>query len=108
MPLNERATTRSWTLTPPGGGRGVQVFRFSVELSSRSRGRVSSASRSWQQRPWGGRMAAPDWAPPGIDPERPSAARMWDYLLGGAHNFAADRAVAEQAIAYMPQLPELA
>lgn len=49
-----------------------------------------------------------DWAPPGVDPERPSAARMWDYLLGGAHNFAADRAVAEQAVAYMPQLPELA
>jgi hypothetical protein len=53
-------------------------------------------------------MESPDWAPPGIDPERPSAARMWDFLLGGAHNFAADRAVAEQAVIYMPQLPELA
>jgi hypothetical protein len=33
---------------------------------------------------------------------------MWDFLLGGAHNFAADRAVIEQAVTYMPQLPELA
>jgi len=33
---------------------------------------------------------------------------MWDYLLGGAHNFAADRRVAQQAVTYMPQLPELA
>src|SRR5947209_17677394 len=53
-------------------------------------------------------MERPDWAPPDVDPERPSAARMWDYLLGGAHNFAADRRVAEQSIAFKPDLPELA
>jgi SAM-dependent methyltransferase len=52
-------------------------------------------------------MEWPDWAPPGVDTERPSVARMWDYLLGGAHNFAIDRQVAEQAIKIKPDIPEL-
>jgi hypothetical protein len=48
------------------------------------------------------------WTPPkGIDPNRPSPARVYDCYLGGTHNFAADRAVAAQAIAAMPQLPEI-
>jgi SAM-dependent methyltransferase len=38
-------------------------------------------------------------APPGLDPEVPSAARMYDYYLGGAANFAADRTAADQLIA---------
>lgn len=29
---------------------------------------------------------------PGVDPSRPSVARVYDYLLGGTDNFAADRA----------------
>ncbi len=53
-------------------------------------------------------MERPDWAPPEVDPERPSAARMWDYLLGGAHNFAPDRQVMDQSLAFKPDLPELA
>ncbi|OLE23513.1 MAG: hypothetical protein AUG44_22060 [Actinobacteria bacterium 13_1_20CM_3_71_11] len=48
------------------------------------------------------------WTPPkGIDPDRPSPARVYDCYLGGTHNFAADRAVAAQAVAAMPQLPEI-
>ncbi len=47
-------------------------------------------------------MESPSWAPPGIDTETPSAARVYDYMLGGSHNFAVDRAVAEQALAVMP------
>ena len=39
-------------------------------------------------------MDRPDWAPEGIDIERPSAARIYDYWLGGTHNFAIDREVA--------------
>src|SRR6266568_4420276 len=39
----------------------------------------------------------PDWVPETIDVEQPSAARIYDYLLGGSHNFAADRDVARQA-----------
>jgi hypothetical protein len=37
--------------------------------------------------------------PNGVDITRPSIARVYDYLLGGKDNFAADRAVAEKLIA---------
>jgi S-adenosyl methyltransferase len=47
-------------------------------------------------------MTTPDWLPPSVDAERPSAARIYDYLLGGAHNFAADRAVADRLISMEP------
>ena len=50
-------------------------------------------------------MQRPPWAPREIDLNRPSAARMYDYYLGGSHNFAIDRQVAEQAIAMWPDLP---
>jgi hypothetical protein len=43
----------------------------------------------------------------GFDPERPSPARIYDAFLGGTHNFASDRAVAEQAIALVPELPDI-
>jgi S-adenosyl methyltransferase len=33
-----------------------------------------------------------DQVPPGVDPAVPTAARIYDYLLGGQDNFAADRA----------------
>ncbi len=41
------------------------------------------------------------------DPERPSAARVYDYFLGGSHNFAVDREMARQAIEILPDLPQL-
>ncbi|GLW95744.1 SAM-dependent methyltransferase [Actinokineospora globicatena] len=37
-----------------------------------------------------------------IDPDRPHPARIYDYLLGGACNFAPDRAFAEQFLRVMP------
>jgi S-adenosyl methyltransferase len=37
--------------------------------------------------------------PPSVDVSAPNSARIYDYLLGGAHNFAADRKVADQAMA---------
>jgi hypothetical protein len=40
--------------------------------------------------------------PAGIDPNRPSAARIYDYLLGGTHNFAADRAVGDRVVELVP------
>ena len=49
-------------------------------------------------------MDRPDWAPTGIDLGRPSAARVYDYFLGGAHNFAVDRAAAEATAQVMPAL----
>ncbi|MEU4247164.1 SAM-dependent methyltransferase [Amycolatopsis sp. NPDC026612] len=49
-----------------------------------------------------------DWIPPGADLSRPSAARIYDYLLGGAHNLAADRAVAHKLEAIQPQVATVA
>jgi hypothetical protein len=43
-----------------------------------------------------------DWIVDGISQDRPNPARIYDYLLGGHHNFAADRAVAEQLIGTFP------
>lgn len=42
---------------------------------------------------------------PEVDPQRPSGARVYDYYLGGTHNFAADRQAAAVALAVMPELP---
>ncbi|GGU69187.1 SAM-dependent methyltransferase [Lentzea flava] len=52
-------------------------------------------------------MERPNWAPGDIDLERPSVARVYDYWLGGAHNFAADRAVGQKALEFMPELREV-
>jgi S-adenosyl methyltransferase len=45
---------------------------------------------------------------PAVDPEVPNAARMYDYFLGGSHNFAADRAAAEQVKAAVPYAVDVA
>jgi hypothetical protein len=37
--------------------------------------------------------------PPLVDVSRPNPARIYDYLLGGSHNFAVDRETAEQVMA---------
>ena len=50
----------------------------------------------------------PAWAPEPINLEVPSAARVWDFFLGGSHNFAVDRQVARAAIAMKPDMPQLA
>src|SRR5205814_6772054 len=49
-------------------------------------------------------MERPNWAPEGIDIERPSAARLYDYALGGSHNFAVDRELFRQLTATVPDL----
>ena len=43
--------------------------------------------------------------PSEIDAERPSAARIYDYLLGGYHNFEADRMVADRFRELLPDMP---
>lgn len=43
----------------------------------------------------------PTHVPPEIDPTKPSVARVYDAILGGKDNFAADRAVAEDAVKAM-------
>lgn len=47
----------------------------------------------------------PAWAPDDIDIELPSVARMYDYFLGGSHNFASDRELAQQALRVFPDAP---
>ncbi len=37
-----------------------------------------------------------------FDPSRPHIARVYDHLLGGKDNFAADRALGEKIIALLP------
>ncbi|WP_158852704.1 SAM-dependent methyltransferase [Saccharothrix deserti] len=49
-----------------------------------------------------------DWVPVGIDTSKPSGARVYDYLLGGGHNFAADRAAGERVIMVHPQARKIA
>jgi SAM-dependent methyltransferase len=46
----------------------------------------------------------PDWVPAGTDFERPSIARVYDYYLGGSHNFEADRLMAERISAQVPDI----
>jgi SAM-dependent methyltransferase len=53
-------------------------------------------------------MTRPEWAPEDVDVDIPSASRMYDYYLGGCHNFAADRELAERALAVMPDGRRLA
>ncbi|WP_158843440.1 SAM-dependent methyltransferase [Saccharothrix deserti] len=49
-------------------------------------------------------MTQSEWIPSGVDISVPSVARTYDYMLGGAHNFAVDRALGEQIEAAMPGL----
>ncbi|RCW44479.1 S-adenosyl methyltransferase [Halopolyspora algeriensis] len=44
----------------------------------------------------------------GLDVQHPNAARMYDYYLGGAANFAVDRQAAEQALAITPEIGRFA
>jgi S-adenosyl methyltransferase len=47
-------------------------------------------------------MVSDEWVSAEIDIEQPSSARVYDYFLGGAHNFEVDRQVAEQVLAMYP------
>ncbi|MFJ6793073.1 SAM-dependent methyltransferase [Streptomyces sp. NPDC091268] len=52
-------------------------------------------------------MERPAWAPPGIDISMPSVSRIYDYYLGGSHNFEVDRQAARRAMEFMPGLPKV-
>jgi O-methyltransferase involved in polyketide biosynthesis len=52
---------------------------------------------------------APSHEPPvELDTSVAHSARLWNYLLGGKDNFAADREAAEMALAFMPELVQSA
>jgi S-adenosyl methyltransferase len=50
----------------------------------------------------------PAWLSDEFDPDRPNAARVYDYFLGGSHNLAADRKLAAQVLAEIPDAPLVA
>ncbi|HEX4703494.1 MAG TPA: SAM-dependent methyltransferase [Pseudonocardiaceae bacterium] len=49
-----------------------------------------------------------DWIPAEIDTDTPSAARLYDYYLGGGHHFEADRQLAQRIYKVFPEMPYLA
>ncbi len=53
-------------------------------------------------------VSEPADVPPGVDITRPSPARMYDYYLGGTHNFPVDREAAERIRKVMPDLADAA
>jgi SAM-dependent methyltransferase len=46
----------------------------------------------------------PGWVPPGVDTGKANVARVYDYWLGGSHNFRADQDAARAMIAVDPTL----
>jgi SAM-dependent methyltransferase len=46
------------------------------------------------------------WVPPGVDTARANVARVYDYWLGGSHNFLADRDAARAIVAVEPNTRE--
>jgi hypothetical protein len=51
---------------------------------------------------WNWASGSPDWVPPAVNPAKVSAARIYDYLLGGKNNFAVDRSAAEKVLSVAP------
>jgi hypothetical protein len=49
----------------------------------------------------------PGWVPPGVDTSKANIARVYDYWLGGSHNFQADQDAARTLIAMEPNVREI-
>ncbi|HEY2694681.1 MAG TPA: SAM-dependent methyltransferase [Pseudonocardiaceae bacterium] len=49
-----------------------------------------------------------DWVPADVDLDRPNAARVYDYYLGGAHNFVVDRQFAHDQKKRLPDVDHVA
>jgi hypothetical protein len=49
-------------------------------------------------------MTEPDEVPSGVDPTRPSPARLYDYFLGGTNNLPVDREAGERLKAAIPDM----
>ncbi|MFJ8330102.1 SAM-dependent methyltransferase [Streptomyces sp. NPDC094437] len=52
-------------------------------------------------------MERPAWAPRSIDISVPSVSRIYDYYLGGSHNFEVDREAARKAMEFLPGVPKI-
>jgi hypothetical protein len=53
-------------------------------------------------------VAQQDWVPQLVDTTVPSGARTYDFLLGGSHNFAADREMADKVERAVPGIRDAA
>ena len=53
-------------------------------------------------------MADDESVPLGVDTSVPAPARIYDYLLGGQHNFTADQRAAEQIVKAVPEIRDAA
>jgi S-adenosyl methyltransferase len=49
-------------------------------------------------------VAASQDVPPGVEPTRPTPARLYDYFLGGTNNFEADRLLGERLKVFVPEV----
>jgi O-methyltransferase involved in polyketide biosynthesis len=49
-----------------------------------------------------------DQVPPGVDPNVPTPARLYDYFLGGTNNFAVDRQLAQRIRDLVPEVSDSA
>jgi len=50
----------------------------------------------------------PSWALTEVDITRPNVARVYDFYLGGSHNFESDRTFAHTVLEVLPSLPRIA
>ena len=50
----------------------------------------------------------PDWVPPGVDTKRANVARVYDYWLGGSHNFLTDQDLGRAIAAVEPNIRAMA
>ncbi len=50
----------------------------------------------------------PGWVPPGVDTQRANPARVYDYWLGGSHNFLVDQDVGRAIVAVEPRMRAIA
>jgi hypothetical protein len=67
----------------------------------------TSARMLWAFRAEGGKSMSPESEFASIaDASRPNAGRIYDYLLGGNHNFEIDRQAAEQLLQVAPEMPK--
>ena len=86
--------------------RHVRVTHPVLSVPARERGAgTPPASRQIRGR---NTVERPSWAPDEVDITAPSVARVYDYFLGGSHNFASDRAFGKTVVAAYPAVPAIA
>jgi len=94
---------KTWLIGGIGRNRADHV-PAQAPPASRLRSQQPRSSSQLGEKP----AAAGDHPPPGIDATVPTAARMYDYWLGGHDNFAADRIAALKVAERTPGVAEAA